>query len=95
MQVDDGMLVSAGCSLGSGVVVHFGDAFQVATGVQGRRYEGMAEGIGRQLAARIDFGFPFGALERAHDPFDRPTAPGGSNSGHSRCLKFFTIVNSR
>ena len=72
MQIDVGMLINAGCGFGAGVAGHFGNAFQVAAGVQGRRYEGMAEGVGRQLAVGINFGFALGALERADDPFNVP-----------------------
>ena len=76
MQIDVGMLIDPRRRFGTGVAGHFGDAFQVAAGVQGGGYEGVAEGVGRQLAVGIDFGFAFGALEGADDPFDRFPAPG-------------------
>ena len=57
MQIDVGMLINAGRRFGSGMTGHFGDAFEVPAGVEGGCYEGMSEGIGRQLAVQIDAAF--------------------------------------
>ena len=49
--------------------------FQVAAGVQGGRYEGVMESIGRQHAVGIDFGFaplPFRLLPLFQKPFEIP-----------------------